>query len=329
MARGNPALILILSNALDATAGFVAARLGEAGRAFTRINTEELLNLSFDYEVTGAIRGAIGTTDATLEISRIDAIYYRRPVPPVVPSGVGDALAGWMASEARRAWGGLLTYNPSIIWVNHPLAISAASYKPEQLARAKRFGFSVPDSLITNKPERARSFYHAHDRRVIAKPIGHGEVLADRPEDDRIVYTNVIGSEEVPDFDLVANCPTFFQQSITKEVDVRVTVVGREVFAVDLFSQDNAWSSIDCRRENMRGMRYESVSLPEPLMDRVICLVRSYGLLFGAIDLIRDRNGQYWFLELNPAGQWAWLEQLGYSRISPALIRILSGEGQA
>jgi glutathione synthase/RimK-type ligase-like ATP-grasp enzyme len=234
-----------------------------------------------------------------------------------------------MSNEARRAWGGVLNSSPSITWVNHPLAISAASYKPEQLARAKRLGFAVPDSLITNNPERARGFYNSHGRCVIAKPIGHGEVLATMPQDDRIIYTNVVGPDEVPNFELVANCPTFFQQSITKEADVRVTVVGNSVFAVDLWSQDNTWSSVDCRRENMRDMRYQIRVLPTLLEESLISLVRSYDLLFGAIDLIRDRAGKYWFLELNPAGQWAWLEQLGYGEISQALISILSGESKA
>lgn len=313
-----------MSNAQDATADFVARKLEEAERPFVRLNTEELLTLSFDYEVAGQIRGAVGNREGRIQIDEISSIYYRRPIPPVVPAAVPDHVAAWMTNEARRAWGGALAARQAITWVNHPLAVSGASYKPEQLARAKRFQLAVPHSLITNDPERARNFCDTHRGNVIAKPVGHGEILADQPDDDRIVYTNRVPSGDVDDFRGVANCPTFFQEAITKSADVRVTVVGLDSFAVSLWSQENPWSAVDCRRENMRGMRYEVVHLDQPLSDLLVSFVHSYGLLFGAVDLIRDLEGKYWFLELNPAGQWAWLEQLGYGNISGSLIALLS-----
>ena len=259
-----------------------------------------------------------------IPIAEIRSVYYRRPAPPTVPEAIADPIAAWMSSETRRTWGGVLSASPLTTWVNHPLAISAASYKPEQLARARRAGFAVPHSLITNNPQRAREFYHFHRGSVIAKPVGHGEIRDALAVDDRIVYANLVGPDLEPDFDLVANCPTFFQQEITKDADIRVTVFGSEVFGVALWSQEHDWSAVDCRRENMRGMRYEELRLPDGLRDSLVSLVQSYGLLFGAIDLIRDRAGKYWFLELNPAGQWAWLEQLGHGKMSDSLIRILS-----
>jgi glutathione synthase/RimK-type ligase-like ATP-grasp enzyme len=74
----------------------------------------------------------------------------------------------------------------------------------------------------------------------------------------------------------------------------------------------------------MRGMRYSLFDLPEDLAQRLIALTRSYRLHFAAIDLALDPTGRYWFLELNPAGQWAWLEEITKAPISDALIDSLS-----
>jgi glutathione synthase/RimK-type ligase-like ATP-grasp enzyme len=229
-----------------------------------------------------------------------------------------------MQNETRRAWGGAFAAYPSIHWVNHPLKISAANYKPEQIARAKRSGLLVPDTLITTLVEEADAFCERHNWSVVTKPIGHGEILGAHEADDHIVYTNLLSSGDRPHLRDVAACPTFFQQAISKDIDVRATVVDREVIAVALHSQERAVSRIDCRRDNMSGMRYSSLVLPAELCAALIEFVRSYGLYYAAIDLARDPDGRYWFLELNPAGQWAWLEQLVGVPISSALIRCLS-----
>jgi glutathione synthase/RimK-type ligase-like ATP-grasp enzyme len=72
-------------------------------------------------------------------------------------------------------------------------------------------------------------------------------------------------------------------------------------------------------------MRYSEIALPRRLADQLVALTRSYGLYFAAIDLVLDPEGNYWFLELNPAGQWAWLEQEIGVPISAALTRCLLG----
>jgi glutathione synthase/RimK-type ligase-like ATP-grasp enzyme len=162
-----------------------------------------------------------------------------------------------------------------------------------------------------------------HEWQVVAKPVGHGEVKGDNGETDSWVYTNLVTTDFRLSLPLVANCPTLFQQYIPKVLDVRVTVVGDKCISVALHSQENKESTIDCRRENMRHMRYSQIELPEPLAINLVALTRSYGLWFAAIDLALDETGEYWFLELNPAGQWAWLEQITGVPISEAIIHCL------
>ena len=56
-----------------------------------------------------------------------------------------------------------------------------------------------------------------------------------------------------------------------------------------------------------------------------VALVDELNLRFGAIDLIRDVNGEYWFLECNPNGQWAWIENRTGLPISAAIVDELEG----
>lgn len=322
-------MILIISNAEDATADFIEKRLDKARVRYHRLNTEVLARVPISFEVGQPTRHSAALATCQIGLQRIalgavTSIYYRRPVPPRLPDNMPRGTADWIESELRRTWGGMLASQLGIRWVNHPLAISGASYKPEQLVRAQRMNFRVPETLITTDPEQAEHFCAAHAWSVIAKPVGHGEILGETDEDDRIVYTNRVPRAAAQSLKRVTDCPTLFQREIAKDVDIRVTVVDRNVIAVALHSQERALSAVDCRRNNMTGMRYSLIDLPRELEAAIADLVASYGLLYAAVDLVLDQQGRYWFLELNPAGQWAWLEQLADAPISEALIRCLS-----
>lgn len=325
-------MILIISNAADATADFFEARLADAGASYERLNTEALASLpiTMTFSESDATTLAMATFGAAggrrLVLDDVRAIYYRRPVSPTFPEGTPPGLADWMESEVRRTWGGMLGARTDLRWVNHPLAVSGASYKPEQIARALRMGLNVPATLITTDPQAAANFCAAHNWCVIAKPVGHGEILGTAEADDRIVYTNRVTRAAADRLSRVSACPTLLQREIVKDLDLRVTVVGRDVIATALHSQERESSSVDCRRDIMSGMRYSPVTLPPDLVTLLADIVASYGLLYAALDLVRDRDCRYWFLELNPAGQWAWLEQVADVPISAALIRCLTNE---
>ena len=318
--------ILVVSNALDATANFFQDRLATAGIAYVRLNTEDLADLQLAFTAGGSDAPPVASFadgERYVRLADVTAVYFRRPVAPNLPAALAAGVREWMENEIRRAWGGVLTAFPAVRWVNHPLAVSAASYKPEQLARAVRFGLRVPETIITNKPELVARFCEHHKWSVVSKPVGHGEVLSARPEDDAIVYTNLVTKGLAAEIEKVANCPTLFQRAVSKDVDVRVTIVGAEAIAVELHSQDHEESQVDCRRNNMANMRYSLTSLPVALETTLVAFVKSYGLFYAAIDLVRDSDGAYWFLEINPAGQWAWLEQCAGAPISNAIIDCL------
>jgi len=318
-------VIAILSNALDATADFFQERLEDRGVAYVRIDTDQLPRITISHRLSSQLaETSLLVEGVELSLDSLSSIYYRRPKPPDIPEIANAGLKEWIANEYRKAWGGILAGAGKLKWVNHPLAISGAGYKPEQLKRAAQKCLQIPSTLITSDPLAAERFCRDYEWDVVVKPIGHGEVRGETPESDQLVYTSALEKDQAGILERVRVCPTLFQQRIHKALDLRVTVVENECIAVALHSQERDISTVDCRRDSMQGMRYSLYRLPENVARRLVELTRSYGLYFAAIDMALDDQGEYVFFEINPAGQWAWLEEIAGAPISDALISCLT-----
>jgi glutathione synthase/RimK-type ligase-like ATP-grasp enzyme len=119
-------------------------------------------------------------------------------------------------------------------------------------------------------------------------------------------------------------CPHLLQSEIDKRFDVRVTVVGSKHFACRIYSQDYSETEVDFRRSSATGrrLRHEIISLPDAVAKACTTLVEMLGLRFGAIDLVEDDDG-FVFLEINPNGQWAWIEQVTGAPIAHEIAELL------
>jgi glutathione synthase/RimK-type ligase-like ATP-grasp enzyme len=198
-------------------------------------------------------------------------------------------------------------------WMNHPMASQAAMWKGEQLRRAARLGFRVPPSLTTNDGDAVRRFRNAVGGDIIFKPLSSPSLGADEVDaEDRVVpnlATTLITDEHEDMLDALRELPGFFQQYIPKRYELRVTVIDDKVFAARIDSQNDERTRTDYR-DFSAEIDYTAERLPPEIERRCRDLVHSYGLKFGAIDLIFTPEGEYVFLENNPAGQFLFVEQL-------------------
>src|SRR5262249_33799153 len=140
-----------------------------------------------------------------------------------------------------------------------------------------------------------------------------------RTDDGRlsgVVYTNTVAPDRYrdPSIRLTAH---LFQAKLVKRLDVRVTVVGEEVFATGIDNPDE----LDWRRTHP-NITYRPRVLPDDILAGIRRLMRSLGLVFGALDLVLTDEG-YQFIEINPNGQWAWIEHQTAQPISRALADAL------
>lgn len=300
-------MILVVTNREDHTADWLILELVSRDAKFFRFNTEDY---AADSKVTWApphsaqleVRGRV------CDLSSVASVWYRRPVSPRVSDELSAERASWAIGEAREVLEGIWRAHRDLLWVNHPDRNLVASSKPEQLAVASSAGFLVPDTLITNDPEEVRDFAQAHREEIICKPLRNGRFSVEGKE--HLFFTSLVGREALKSLSEVGHEPYLFQELIKKRYDVRVTVIGDDAFAAKIQSQRSSDGRVDWRRGESARLHHEIEELPQEVTQRCIGLVKQYGLHFGAIDLAVDLDGQCVFFELNPNGQWAWIEQV-------------------
>jgi glutathione synthase/RimK-type ligase-like ATP-grasp enzyme len=123
--------------------------------------------------------------------------------------------------------------------------------------------------------------------------------------------------------------PTIYQALIPKRYDVRVTIVGEQVFAAAIDSQSDPAAALDWRLTDNPALPHHTITLPDRLVRQLRHLMDSLGLTFGAIDLIQTPDGEFVFLEVNPSGQWLWLDSMLNLGISEAVATWLIGDRAA
>jgi glutathione synthase/RimK-type ligase-like ATP-grasp enzyme len=230
-----------------------------------------------------------------------------------------------IAYEWSEAIEGFLSHIPIDRWINHPSRNSLASHKMEQLTRAKAAGLAIPETLVTQDSGALRAFWDECGGAVVVKPLGCGYIERDDAGEDSNIYTNSVGLEDIAALDDLPNCPTLFQRKIDKATDIRVVIIGQETTAVAIQGiEADGRQRVDIRRNNMADVEYKLIDLPAALREKLLRIMGSYGLTFAAIDMAIDANGQYVFFEINPNGQWAWLDLAGACDIAGCFVRHFS-----
>lgn len=300
---GDSTLILVVTNKRDVSADFVIRELQRRGLPYRRINTEDLVEdgcscelPSFTWEVDSVAKGR-------LLLSDVKVVWFRRPGNPFEETPAiarPTAAIQRFVTEQWATWMEALELSPLCHWVNHPGASARYENKIRQLRLAVELGFSVPRTLISNDPTRIREFVSS--RKTIAKalfaPLLEGET------EDRFIFTEMVEATDLGEEDSLRSAPAIFQEAILPKVDYRVTVVGDSVFSVRI---DLPAGAVDWRVHH-DSVIFTRMELPAEVAQRCLRFVRQAGLVFGAIDLL-ERHGTWYFLEINPSGEWGWLQQ--------------------
>ena len=211
---------------------------------------------------------------------------------------------------ARHQWAAFarsLTAFERVRWMNHPKHTYAAENKPFQLAVAARLGFETPATVIAN------CLPYKTSHRLAVKALD--TFLVRMQESDAFFYTQLLSVHDV-NASVLKRMPVILQEAFDGKLDIRVTVVGDKCFAASITRDDQGIEG-DWRLAKDSAM-FRSFDLPISVSDICIRLVRELGLAFGAIDLIYS-NGKFYFLEINPTGEWSWLVEPTGHKIDQAI----------
>jgi glutathione synthase/RimK-type ligase-like ATP-grasp enzyme len=200
--------------------------------------------------------------------------------------------------------------------------IRRAELKASQLRIAAGLGFALPPTLFTNDPQEFLEFYREHNGRVVSKLPGPAFIRLAGATFNR--YTQIVSRRDIGYADAIRFSPVLFQAYVPKQVELRVTVVGQQVFAAEIHSQQSNHTKHDWRRYDDFETPHYPHDLPRDVSRLCVQLVERLGLCYGAIDLILTPENEYVFLEINPNGQYLWIETLTGLPISDALCDLLA-----
>ncbi len=295
--------ILVISSDNDFATDLITIRLAELETPYLRLNLEDL---NRDQMVWNADDGTlfIQADKATYLVHQkgVRSVYFRGPT--AVRSYTREDIAPVRLNQRNLGWAFLRSFAWSIErsgWMDHPSTVYEAEHKLLQLKVAQKCGFRVPRTEIVN--EFRNSGLSRELPRVIVK--GLDTVLFEEDGKEGFLYSETVDTDKLSDYTLDGS-PCIVQELLEPKVDVRVTAVGQKMFAAEIL-RDGSGIKGDWRK-GKETLAYEPLDLPQPIQRSLRAYLDHFNLNFGGIDLARVGN-EYYFIECNPQGEWAWLSE--------------------
>jgi hypothetical protein len=294
--------VLVLSHPDDLHAVRVIEALQRRNQRVVLLNLADLperASLSVEFaDPTAPVAVLHQDGAAPVPLDDLTSVWWRRPQFPSLESVTSADALGFCHGEWHELLYGLyeLLDRP---WMNDPAANERGSRKALQLREAARLGLRVPDTVMTSDPATARRFAERHglDRTIY-------KIFAATPQVWR--ETRLLSREDLDHLDTLRFAPVIFQEYVPAAADVRVTIVGRDLFAMAIHSRGTSYE-VDFR-VSLAEARTEPVDLPDAVAAQLLQLMDRLGLVYGAADLRLTPDGEYVFLEINPAGEFLFCE---------------------
>jgi glutathione synthase/RimK-type ligase-like ATP-grasp enzyme len=237
-----------------------------------------------------------------------DAIWIRRPDHPTHNPNVAEADKKFAEMEYRSFYHSLAyTLEALPVWcVNKFSAARVIHNKAVQLHLARACGLRVPETLLSNAPARIREFLDQHPRTIgkgftphVWQREGEGGVS--------VTETFTLTPERLPSDEVLTYAPGIYQERVVKEFDIRMVLMGQRLYS---FALHNPKKALDWRQDaGLGNIQVEIVPTPPQVEKGILEFARKARICFGSIDFAVDKDGQWWFLEINEQGQFLWLDQ--------------------
>lgn len=317
-------MILIITNKDDITVDFIVKLLRRDGIEYYRLNTEDLFTIvDIRYRVDKDQLILVDNVKRIkVDFANINSVYYRRPGLPNFNnvSEISEIERHYLMREAMSILDGVYKRLRHCFWINDVFKIREAENKLYQLEIAKDIGFEIPETILSNDVGFIKdNFKQINKENLIIKPVRTGNI--DPKNADKVIFTSEINTKEIT-YDNIKCFPAYIQRKIPKRADLRSIVVNDTVFTAEILSQNVEDAKTDWRKSS-KILEHRQFSLPLEIEQKCIEITKSLGLIYSAIDFALDENGKYIFLECNPNGQWAWIENRLRFPISEAIERLL------
>lgn len=315
--------VLMLTSDYDPEANLVGIGLRNRGIDYVRLNTDDIphqirvkysigpkSDLAIQFTIRKQIHNTSGVSVAWLRNFDIKEKNFDMSEPE--------------GSFSLQQWNNAfetLQRNLSCKWISKPQATLQANDRAKQLSVAKSVGFDIPDTLITNDPDAARDFYLSYGGEVVIKALAHHSVVVQGKVYS--MFTRRMRNKDLSELGDLVYAPCILQEQLFGKSELRVTVVGDDVFAAELSPRSTVkkYGNTHCTASQDFSIR--TFDLPDMISTRCVEFIKSIGLRYGAIDFIRDNNEDLVFLEVNPTGDWYWIENKAKLPITEAMVNLI------
>lgn len=311
---------LLISNTIDYSTDFIALELEKRNINYLRINRDQFSNYNILYDLEkNNMYIDIENEEYCISNEYLRSVYFRAPVF-LRSSKKYDLLEQLYRSQWSAFLRNLIIFDAKVIWINHPVYTYQAENKLYQLKVAKEIGFDVPETLLSNFVPKNIS----DDNVYVVKSLDTALFYQDDLE--MFTYTSVITGKELISANLIA-APVIIQNYLSNKIDIRVTIVGDYIFAVDITKKGNQIEG-DWRKNTKEDLLYRKIILPKEIVDKIKAIMQKLNLNFGGMDLAKVNNN-YYFIEVNPTGEWGWLVSTADIPINKAIVStMLEGKKQ-
>lgn len=307
---------LIISNTIDYSTDLVCIELEKLGQKYFRLNRDKLSDYDIYYNLNNKELRISNKTNAYLINSEtLKAVYFRAPVflRNHKPYNLNEQL---YRSQWNSFIRNLIVFD-NCKWVNHPVDTYKAENKLFQLKVAEDIGFAIPNTIVANVlPEQIKN-----NTDYIIKSLDTALFYHD--EQELFTYSTKLTNQELLSANL-NEAPVIIQECLNNKIDLRVTIVEDYLLAVSI-KKNGCGIDGDWRKTSKENLEYEVVPLPLQVESKIRELMKKLNLKFGGMDLILQNN-EYYFIEVNPTGEWGWLKYATNHNIDVEIVNCLTSK---
>lgn len=309
---------LIVSSTLDYSTDLVCYELGQRSKKFLRVNRDLFSKYNLVYSLQDdTLSIEMGGQEYIICPKKLKAVYFRAPV---FLRGTGKPYS--LQEQLRRGqWSSFIRNLIALecpLWVNHPVSTYRAENKMLQLKSALQLGLSIPRSYVGNALPDNINPKHMYIVKSLDTALFYDN------GNEMFTYSTEMSGEELLSAS-IKQAPIIIQEFLQNKMDIRATVIGNKIFAAAITNNGDKIIG-DWRKEKKEELCYTPISLPTSVQSQIFALMKYLGLSFGGVDLaIVDDT--YYFIEVNPTGEWGWLRLSANLPIDKTIVDLLtSGE---
>lgn len=326
--------IFIISHTVDVHACAVAVALRRLGIKIAYLSEPDHIGeMTYSARLghENRNRNTIQVNGRSVNCSEFSLIWHRRQRYVNMSPQVHPEDCAFVRRENLLFNRQLLSlFNPDAVWINEYGLTLSSEDKIKQLTLATKIGLNIPTTLVSNDPESIVAFMGEMgnlEPGVIYKPF-NGTKWNDAGGDTRMCFTSLVNSRDISSSaDLIKCVPGIYQRAIDKAFEVRSNFFGDECISVKIRSNDSPDAKQDWRGSKELRNLLDPFELPREIRTKCLELLGLLKIRTGCFDFIVNDAGEFVFLEVNPQGQFLWIDEaLPSARLFEAFVRYLAAE---